>query len=132
VLTQETSTGVLAFGPVLTTRRIEAGMARAVEVGEASIVATDLERFWVSGRGWVPLGDLKPGDPIRTVEGLARVGAVGDPRAQPAYQVMVGERRGIFVGKAGLLAHDDRVNNPALSPFDATPGPLAGRDGRTE
>ncbi len=64
-------------------------------------------------------GGLKPGDAIRTLGGSDRVASIEEVPTRPAFHVRVGERRGIFVGKAGLLAHDDRVNSPVLVPFDA-------------
>src|SRR6185312_15399562 len=72
VLTQDPTSGALAFSPAWATRRIDPGLARSVQFEGGSIVATDLERFWLAGRGWVLLGDLKPGDAIRTLDGLVK------------------------------------------------------------
>ena len=37
-----------------------------------------------------------------------------------------------FVGKEGLLAHDDRVNESFAAPFDAAPNLQASRNGRPD
>ncbi len=122
VLTQDPAGGALAFEPILTIRRAASGLARPIAIGEATIVATDLERLWRPGRGWIVAGELRPGDPVRTLGGLARVTLVGDVKPQPVFHVQVFGGRGIFVGPAGILAHDDRVHNPVPVPFDSLSG----------
>ena len=84
------------------------------------IVATGIHRFWVAGRGWVMARDLKPGDPIRTLGGLAprRVGRGGEgpARLQP------GSGRGRTTsssGTPGALVHDNSLVLPVAAPFDA-------------
>jgi hypothetical protein len=132
VLTQDPTSGALAFTPVWSVRRIEPGLVRSLRFKGASFVATDLERFWIAGRGWVLLGDIQAGDPVRTLEGLARVVAVEEPKAEPAFHIQVGDSRGIFVGEKGMMAHDDQVNKPVASPFDAASIPSTSPSGRSD
>ena len=65
VLTQDTSSGTLAFSPVLIIYHAERQPVKTISIGGSPIVATDLERFWVAGKGWVMVLDLKAGDVIR-------------------------------------------------------------------
>jgi hypothetical protein len=121
VLTQETATGTIAFTPVLVTHQEAAQPVREIAIGGTTITATELERFWVSGKGWVMALDLKPKDAIRGLGDSASVGSLKESDSRPAYQVCVGVGRGLFVGERGILAHDERVAAPATSLFDSVP-----------
>jgi hypothetical protein len=132
VLTQDPTSGSLAFTPVWSIRRLEPGLVRSLRFKDASLVATDLERFWIAGRGWVLLGNIQAGDPIRTLQGLARVVAVEEPKAEPAFHIQVGDGRAIFVGEKGMMAHDDQVNHPVAVPFDLSSLPSTSRPRRPD
>ena len=119
VLTQDTSTGALAFMPVVTIHHPALQPVKTITVAGAPMVVTDLERFWVAGKGWVMVLDLKPGDPIRALGGVVPVAAVEDAGARPGYHVQVAAGRGIIVGERGLLAHDELVAYPVAAAFDA-------------
>ena len=92
---------------------------KTISIGGSPIVATDLERFWVAGKGWVMLLDLKAGDRIRALDNVERVDTVEDAGARAVYHVQVGTGRGIVVGKGGILRHDERVAAPSAGVFDA-------------
>jgi hypothetical protein len=123
VLTQDTRTGELGFRPVLAvyhnppneTWRV------GVEGQSAPIVVTGIHRFWKAGYGWVMARDLKPGDPIRTLGGPARVVAVEPGKVQPVFNLEVAANRSFFVGDLGLLVHDNSLVRPTPEPFDAAP-----------
>jgi hypothetical protein len=119
VLTQDPVSNSLGFTPVWSIRRIDPGLARTIRFANATVEATDLERFWVAGRGWVMLADLQKGDRVRTLDGLATIEAIEAPKPLPAFHVQVGDGRGLFVGESGMMAHDDLVNNPVATPFDS-------------
>jgi hypothetical protein len=121
VLTQDTATGALAFAPVLTIRCNASAPVKSISLGDTAIVATDLERLWVSGKGWLMARDLKPGDPVRALGGLVRVASIDDRDMRSVYHVQVPPGRGIFVGRRGILAHDDQPAQPVAVPFDAAP-----------
>jgi hypothetical protein len=119
VLTQDTATGALGFAPVLTIRCNASAPVKVIALDDAAIVATDLERLWVAGKGWVMTGELKPGDPLRARGGVVRVVSIGASSAQSVYHVQVPPGRGIFIGERGILAHDDQPAQPVAVPFDA-------------
>jgi hypothetical protein len=66
--------------------------------------------------------ELKPGDPLRTLGGVATVKTVESDRVQPVFNLRVAEGESYFVG-TGVLAHDNSTVNPITEPFDAV-GPL--------
>jgi hypothetical protein len=88
-----------------------------------SIVVTGLHRLWKPGRGWVMARDLKAGDVIRTLDGLARVSAVSAGGVQPVFNLEVGSSRSFFVGRTAALCHDNSPVEPVQHPFDAVDVP---------
>ncbi len=67
--------------------------------------------------------DLKPGDLLRTLGGIAAVKSVEADRIQPVYNLRVADGESYFVGDAAVLAHDNSTVQPVPEPFDAV-GPL--------
>jgi hypothetical protein len=136
MLAQNTTTGGLEYTAVLTIRHRGTAPLRSVALGEADgelpIAATDLERFWVAGKGWSTARDLKPGDVLRKLRGVERVSSVSDVPARSVYHVQVAEGYGLFVDRRAILVHDARLAEPVASPFDAVVAPVvvpAGRGG---
>lgn len=93
--------------------------------GGESIVATGIHRLWKAGKGWTMARELKPGDTLRTLGGLARVETVDAEKKQPVYNFQVADEESDFVGKTGVLAHDNSTIDPVLEPFDAVAQPAA-------
>ncbi len=91
------------------------------DLGTETIVATAIRRFWKAGRGWVMARELKPGDAMRTTEGLAAVKSSRKIGSQPVFNLMVAEAESLFVEAIGVLAHDNSLVSPTPSPFDAVP-----------
>ena len=92
-----------------------------VSLGDESIVATGIHRFWKAGHGWAMARDLKAGDPIRTLGGVARVTSVESDETQPVFNLEVAEGHSFFVGEQGALVHDNSLVQPTPEPFDAAP-----------
>ena len=65
--------------------------------------------------------DLKVGDAIRTLGGVARVTAVEEAETQPVFNLEVAEGHDFFVGGQGALVHDNSLVQPTPEPFDAAP-----------
>jgi hypothetical protein len=80
-------------------------------------------RFWLAGRGWALARDLKAGDAIRTLGGLAKVVSVSPLGEEPLFNLDVAGTRTFFVGERDALVHDNTPPDPHLRPFDA-PTPL--------
>jgi hypothetical protein len=119
VLVQNPTTGELKFQPILTVYHNPPNGTLRIELDKETIVATGIHRFWKAGQGWVMARDLKPGDPLRTLGGLTTVMAVSSERVQPVYNLRVAEGESFFVGRTGVLAHDNSVVRPTPEPFDA-------------
>jgi len=121
VLTQDPKTGALNYQPVVTAYHNPPNATLRIDLGTETIVATGIHRFWKAGQGWVMARDLKPGDALRTMEGLAAVRLVEKERVQPVFNLQVADGGSFFVGGSGVLAHDNSLVSPTPSPFDAVP-----------
>jgi hypothetical protein len=121
VLTQAPMTGELKYQPVVTAYHNPPNATLRIDLGNETIVATGIHRFWKAGRGWIMARELKPGDALRTLGGLAVVKSIEKEQVQPVFNLQVADGESFFVGQAGILAHDNSVVNPTPSPFDAVP-----------
>src|SRR5262249_17167583 len=83
-----------------------------------TIATTGIHRFWRPGQGWVMARDLKPGDPVRLLGGLACVAGMTEGPTAPVYNLEVASKPSYFVGERGLLSHDNTLVQPERHPFD--------------
>jgi hypothetical protein len=121
VLTQNISTGALGYRAILGV--LDNGPSRTfeVKVGGETILSSPFHRFWASGRGWVMARDLKPGQMLRTLAGVAPVESIREGAVRRVYNLDVAEDADFFVGTAGALVHDNSLPDLRLKPFDAPP-----------
>jgi len=119
ILVQDTTTGALNYRPVLVAYHNPPNATLRITLDEESVVATPIHRFWKAGAGWTMARDLKPGDAIRALGGVAKVERIEDDRVQPVFNLEVARGHSFFVGRRGALVHDNSVVLPTLSPFDA-------------
>jgi len=126
VLTQDTTTGALAYQPILTVFHNPPAEVLRVELDSGDqIVATDIHRFWLTGKGWKMARELEPGDHLRVMGGTARVIAVVREPRQLVYNLEVAGPGDFFVGQAGILVHNATLVPPVEKSFDGTGGPRA-------
>jgi hypothetical protein len=121
VLSQGTSTGALAYQPVVATHANPPVPTLRLTFPRESIVATGIHRFWKAGKGWTMAREIKPGDRLRRIGGLVQIESVGTEKTQPVYNLEVAGDRDFFVGTTGVLVHDYSFVQPVLEPFDAPP-----------
>ena len=121
VLTQDPKSGELKYQPLLAVYHNPPNETLRIGLGKETIVATGIHRLWKAGKGWTMAREFKLGDPLRTLEGLAVVMSIEKDRVQPVFNMHVAEGESFFVGKQGVLAHDNSQVNPTPSPFDAVP-----------
>jgi hypothetical protein len=121
VLTQNVKTGALGYQPILDVHHNPPSRTFRIAMGEETIVSSEFHRFWKAGRGWVMARDLKPGDTLRTLGGLAVVSAIDSGGVQPVFNLDVAEDADFFVGRGGALVHDNTLPDLRLAPFDSPP-----------
>ncbi len=86
-------------------------------------MATGIHRFWKAGKGWTMARDLKAGDPVRTLGGVATVASVVADKTQPVFNLEVADGHDFFVGRAAALVHDNSLVEATPAPFDAAVSP---------
>ncbi len=120
VLTQDATTGGLSFQSVLVVHHNAPGatLRVALENGE-TLVPSIYHRFWRAGQGWALARELKPGDVLRTLEGLTKVVSVSAGPVVPVFNLDVAQTRTFFVGVHSALVHDNTLPATRLVPFDA-------------
>ncbi len=121
VLTQDPRTGELKYQALIAVYHNPPNATFRVELegSDESIVATGIHRLWKAGKGWAMVRDLKSGDVLRTLGGTAAVKSVKEERVQPVFNLRVADGESFFVGRSGILAHDNSTINPTPEPFDA-------------
>ena len=119
VLTQDARAGRLAFEPIVAVAHNRPNETLRIEFGGDTIVATPIHRFWKAGYGWVMARDLKPGDAIRRIGGIATVKTISPDATQPVFNLEVARGKSFFVGKSGVLVHDNSMSERIEYPFDA-------------
>ncbi len=91
VLAQDTSVGALRYRSVTGVHHNPPAQTLRVKLKDEVILATGFHRFWKAGRGWIMARELKPGDMIRTLEGLIQVASIEPDRVQPVYNLDVAD-----------------------------------------
>jgi hypothetical protein len=121
VLTQDPRTAELSYQPVLAAVQNKPDRLVEINLGGEVIRATAIHRFWKAGQGWVPARDLKSGDSVRALGGIAEVKAVRRGQVQPVFNLKVMRAQSFFVGERGMLAHDNSAVEGVSQPFDIVP-----------
>jgi tetratricopeptide (TPR) repeat protein len=129
VLSQHTTSGVLSYQPVLATHLTGPAATFRISLAGETIVATGIHRFWTAGKGWTMARDLKAGDRLRMLGGVATINSIEPGPTQMVYNLNVAENRDFMVGSAGLLVHDYGFVLPVSEPFDrlTNAAPIASR-----
>ncbi len=125
VLTQSTATGALGYQPIVTAYHNPPSPTFLIKLAGDTIVSSPFHRFWKAGRGWVMARDVRAGDRLRMLDGVAEVAGVEEGKVQPVFNLDVAGDADFFAGQAAALVHDNTQPDPRLAPFDAAPTPVA-------
>jgi len=121
VLTLDTATGRLDYRAVVTAFHNPPNWTYKIGLGRESVHPTGIHRFWKAGEGWVMARDLKPGDRLRTVNGVVEVVSAEKEKIQPVFNLLLSGGDNYCVGGLGLVAHDNGFVEPVARPFDGVP-----------
>jgi hypothetical protein len=119
VLTQQTTTGALAFQPVLVAHHNPpCQTVRLTLAGGEVLLPSIYHRFWIPGKGWVMARDLKPGDALRLLGGRATVTTIETADVVPVFNLTVAGNHSYFVGNQACLVHDNTLPGAGEPVFD--------------
>ena len=115
LLTQDVTTGALSFQSVMVVHHnAPAETIRvALDNGE-TITASTYHRFWQIGKGWAMAKQLRTGDTLRTLGGIARVVSLEPGATVPVFNLDVAGTRTFFVGMKDALVH--QISSAADAP----------------
>jgi hypothetical protein len=115
VLAQDADTGELAYKPIIgRTVRPPSEIVKLSVDGE-ELQTTLGHPIWVAGVGWRMAKELADGAILHGVNGPARVDAVAKADEAEAYNLIVADFNTYFVGKAGVLVHDNTPREPTTA-----------------
>jgi hypothetical protein len=115
VLAQNSTTGELAYRPVLQTTIGPPIPVLRISLPGETITATLGHRFWVNGRGWQMAKQLKPAMALHAVDQAMDVTAIDKGEDMACHNLVVDEFHTYFVGKSRLLVHDKECPRPTIA-----------------
>jgi pretoxin HINT domain-containing protein len=115
VLSQNVDTGEMKYKPVIARTLRPAGPIVQISTGAEKILATRGHPLWVDGVGWRMSKELGDGAVLHSLAGVGRIEAVGPSTEAETYNLVVADFNTYFVGKSGILAHDNTPRRPTQS-----------------
>jgi hypothetical protein len=120
VLSQDVETGELQYKPVLMLTINPAGHPMKIEVGSETITSTPGHPMWSVGEGWRLARLLTVGERLHSLSGGIAVKNVekapsDDQPVEVAYNLIVADFSTYFVGKQGILVHDNTLRKPTCA-----------------
>jgi hypothetical protein len=117
VLSQDVETGELQYKPVLRTTINHTGQTMMVKLAKETIHCTAGHPMWVVGEGWRLARRLATGERLHTLAGAAMIENIekvepDSTEIEDAYNLIVADFSTYFVGKQGLLVHDNTPRQP--------------------
>ncbi|MHB9066883.1 MAG: polymorphic toxin-type HINT domain-containing protein [Pirellulaceae bacterium] len=110
VLSQNITTGELAYKVVQEVTKRNPSPMMKITVGDEEILATLGHPFWVNGKRWIMAKHLQPGCVLHTISGPRTIDTVEEiPAAvewyEFAYNLQVADYHTFFVGENQILVH---------------------------
>ncbi len=122
VLSQDIATGALTFQPIMVVHHNKPGRTLRLTLDDGEVLSASVyHRFWRPGHGWAMARELKSGDVLRTLEGVARIESVEEGVIEPLFNLDVAQSRTFFVGRGDTLVHDNTLPALRVKPFDIPP-----------
>jgi hypothetical protein len=112
VLAQDQDSGELAYKVVLTTTLRPPAKMVEIKAGGENIYTTLGHPFWVAGRGWQMAKQLKAGDLLHGLAGATPIESINAAGEHSAHNLVVDDSNTYFVGRSGLLVHDNEFRKP--------------------
>jgi hypothetical protein len=115
VLAQSAESGELAYKPVIGRTVRTPSPILKLSFENDSIETTLGHPIWIAGTGWRMAKELGDGAILHSVEGPVRVESIDPLDEAEAYNLVVADYNTYFVGKSGILVHDNTPRRPTTS-----------------
>jgi Pretoxin HINT domain len=115
VLSQDVEAGELAFKPVLGRTVRPASPCLQLGIGDDQLVATPGHPFWVTGVGWRMAKELDDNAVVHGVNDPVELKTVSETGECESYSLIVADFNTYFVGKSGVLVHDNTPRAPTTA-----------------
>lgn len=119
VLAKHSTTGELAYRPVLETSLTPTAPVVRVKMPQEEFVTTRGHRFWVEGTGWLMAKELPTTATLHSLAGGLKVESVEPTDEVDCYNLVVDDFHTFVIGKSQVLVHDKTCPQPTLA---VTPG----------
>ncbi|MEK3947976.1 polymorphic toxin-type HINT domain-containing protein [Paenibacillus sp. FSL H7-0703] len=121
VLAKSDETGEVAYKEVVGLFQKQADEIYYVHIGDEIIEVTGEHPFWLHGKGWILVKDLKVGDLLVSSDGttLAIDKIEKEPREATVYNFEVEDFNSYFVSNLGIWVHNCALQNVYKSIKDA-------------
>jgi hypothetical protein len=122
VLSQDAETGELSYKPVLQVTRRPPGPRVNVSFLGETIAATPGHPFWVVGQNWRLAKELEQGQRLHALGGAVEIEGIENAPApesmhEGACNLVVADSNSYFVGRRGVLVHDNTPRRPTAAPL---------------
>ncbi|QDH21613.1 polymorphic toxin-type HINT domain-containing protein [Saccharibacillus brassicae] len=114
-MSKDENTDEVTYKQVTATSNHETDEIYSIHVGDQVIESTYNHPFWVVGKGWVFVKDLKPGDLLEQSDGKTlEVGTIEiQQRQTTVYNMTVEGFHTYFVSGLGIWVHNDECSEAA-------------------
>jgi hypothetical protein len=117
VLSQDVDTGELQYKPVLMGTVNPMGRIMKIDLDKETVSCTPGHPMWSVGGGWRLARQLEPGERLHALSGCMEVQKVEKAETEEgpreyAYNLIVADFGTYFVGKQGILVHDNSPRKP--------------------
>lgn len=119
VLSQHTTTGELAYRPVVETTVGPPSAVMKVKLPDEEFISTLGHRYWVDGSGWAMAKELRLPASLHSLQGSVQVEEIAPADEMECHNLVVDEFHTFVIGKSQLLVHDKTCPQPTLA---LTPG----------
>jgi hypothetical protein len=112
VLAQDVDTGELAYKPVVGRTVRPPSKILNLSIDGEELQSTLGHPLWVDGVGWRMAKELADGALLHKMNGPVRLDAIAEADQVEAYNLIVADFNTYFVGKVGVLVHDNSPREP--------------------
>jgi hypothetical protein len=115
VLAQDVDTGELAYKPIIGRTVRPPSEFLKLSIDGEELLTTLGHPLWVDGVGWRMAKKLADGAILHGVNGPVRVDSIDPSDEAEAYNLIVADFNTYFVGKTGILVHDNTPREPTTA-----------------